>query len=130
MYLAVVIVHLTYVTLLNSQNIDWLMFWIKLAIAWDFCLPYVCASLSQVHVANQSGKHQPSRWDPPHSGRPFPPSLMVTGITSQTLLELCFTNLTVLNPISFTVTINRYDGPGLNGTVNKFFTMGILKYCH
>lgn len=33
MYLAVVIVHLTCVTLLNSQNIDWLMLWIKLAIA-------------------------------------------------------------------------------------------------
>lgn len=48
-WLALVIVHFIHVILLNPQSINCLMFWIKVAIAWDFSTPHYCLLSSRSH---------------------------------------------------------------------------------
>lgn len=41
MWLVVLIIHFTHETLLNCQSINFLMLWIRLAIAFDFSWPHI-----------------------------------------------------------------------------------------
>lgn len=41
LYTALIQVNFAHKTLLNPQNINCLLLWIKLTIAWDFCLPHI-----------------------------------------------------------------------------------------
>ena len=56
LWLALVIVHFTQVTLFNPLSINCLMLWIKLAIAWDFNRPHFWSLFPRVHTTNESHK--------------------------------------------------------------------------